>query len=73
MKWDLCTDTKTKTRNVCCAKKFLKNIISLHAISSNYFTYFHDHLRYGFIFWVGDTESKSSLHCKKSLCKQSVM
>jgi len=48
-------------------------ILSPDTINSIYFIYFHYQLRYGLISCGGDNEIKSSLNCKSSLCKQSVL
>jgi hypothetical protein len=36
---------------------YLKDVMSLHVIRRIYFAYFHTHLRYGLVFWGGDSEN----------------
>ena len=37
----------------------LKNVISINTLRSIYFANFHSHLRYGVLFWGGDSQVQS--------------
>jgi hypothetical protein len=49
----------SKLNKACYMIKSLKDAMSPLVIRSIYFAYFHTHLKYGLIFWGGDSKSKT--------------
>jgi hypothetical protein len=47
----------------------LKNSISITTLRSIYFAIFHSQLRYGIIFWVGDTQSTKVFKLQKKVVR----
>ena len=45
----------------------LKNITSINTLRSIYFANFYLHLRYGILFWGGDSPSTKAFNCKRRL------
>jgi hypothetical protein len=54
---------------LCYMIKSLKDVTSPHVIRSTYFAYIHAHLRYGLIFWGGDTNSESVFKLQKRIIR----
>jgi hypothetical protein len=47
--------------------KSLKDATSPLVIRNIYFAYFHTHLKYGLIFWGGDSKSKTIFKLQKKI------
>jgi hypothetical protein len=56
----------SKLNKACYILKSLKHATSPQVIRSIYFAYFHTHLKYGLIFWCGDSKSKTIFKLQKS-------
>jgi hypothetical protein len=66
MKWDAhAKSLSSKLSKICYMIRSLKDVTSPHITRSIYFAYFHAHLRYCVIFWVGGTESESIFKLQK--------
>jgi hypothetical protein len=53
--------------------KSLKDVTSPHIIRSTYFAYIPAHMRYGLIFWGGDTKSESVFKLQKRKIRKTVV
>ena len=47
----------------------LKNALGINALRSIYFAYFHSHLRYGIIFWGGDSQGVKVFKLQKKVVR----
>jgi hypothetical protein len=56
----------SKLNKACYMIKSLRGAMSPLVIKSIYFAYFHTHLKYGLIFWGGDSNSKTIFKLQKS-------
>jgi len=65
LKWNvhglLCSSLSKVTYNI----KSLKAVLSPYMLRSIYFAHFQLHLRYGSLFWEGDSESKTAFKIQK--------
>ena len=66
LKWNvhvcsLCSSLSKVTYNI----KSLKAVLSTYMLRSIYFAHFQLHLRYGSIFWEGDSKSKTAFKIQK--------
>ena len=55
------------SEKVSCIIKSLKAVLGPYKLRSIYFTYYQFHLRYGIIFWVGNSGSKIAFGVLKGL------
>jgi hypothetical protein len=66
MKWDACVRSLSyKLSKLCYMIESLKDITSSHLIRSIYLAYLHTYLRYGVVFWHGDSKSKTIFKLQK--------
>ena len=47
----------------------LKNVTSINTLRSIYFANFHSHLRYGILFWGGDSQSTKAFKLQKKVVR----
>jgi hypothetical protein len=70
MKWEVhVKSVSSKFSNLCYMIKSLKDITSPDVIRSTYFAYIRAHLRYGLIFWGGDTKIKIVFKLQKRITR----
>jgi hypothetical protein len=59
MKWDgHVRSLSSKLSKFCYVVKFLTDVTSPCVTRNIYFAYFHAHMRYGLVFWGGDSRGK---------------
>jgi hypothetical protein len=59
----------SKLNKACYMIKSLKHATNPLVIRSIYFSYFHTHLKYGLIFWDGDSKSKIIFKLQKRVIR----
>jgi hypothetical protein len=70
MKWDVhVMSLSSKLSKFCYMIKSLKDITNPHVTMSIYFAYFHACLRYGLVFWGGDSKSEIIFKLKKRVVR----
>jgi len=52
-----------------CVIHSLKNVTSINTLRSTYFANFHSHLRYGILFWGGDSQSTKVFKFQKKVVR----
>jgi hypothetical protein len=70
MDWNAHIKSLSSNLNKACyMMKSLKDATSPVVIRSIYFAYFHMHLKYGLIFWGGDSKSKTIFKLQKRIIR----
>jgi hypothetical protein len=58
-----------KLRKVCYMIKSLRDVTSPQVIKSSYFAYCHSQLKYGLVFWGGDSKSNTIFKLQKRVVR----